>query len=346
MSSAYSRRDFLKVSGLALGALALNPWPPDDRTPVFRGRGRVTVHFIYIYREPDFKSERVGTAGRDTILRLLEEVDSPAGPVHNPRWYRIEAGYVHSAYLQRVEKAHASIPLDSLPAAGQLGEMSLPITQALVLKPQGDWQPLYRLYYQSVHWITGLRSGPDGAPWYELTDDWLHVRYFVPAAAVRPVQPEELTPLSPDVPAGHKRIEVSIASQTLTAFEGKEEVLHTTVSTGIPGMEPTPQDIPTATPQGSFHVEVKVPSRHMGDGHLTSDYEAYELPGVPWVSFFHPLGIGLHGTYWHDNFGRMMSHGCVNMRMAEAKWIYRWSSPVAVAGERHTIGLGTVIKIV
>lgn len=346
MSRTFSRRDFLKVSGLALGTLALRPWPPEDLAPVFRGRGRVTVHFIYVYREPNFKSERTDTAGRDTILRLLEEVNSPYGPVYNPRWYRIEEGYVHSAYIQRVEKAHASFPLESLPPGGLLGEMSLPVTTTMFQTRQGEWKPLYRLYYQSVHWITGLQAGPDGAPWYELTDDWLHVRYCVPASAVRPVRPEELTPLSPDVPPGRKRIEVSIASQTLTAYEGKEEVFHTTVSTGIPGMEPTPEDIPTETPQGSFHIEVKVPSRHMGDGHLTSDYEAYELPGVPWVSFFHPLGIGLHGTYWHDNFGRMMSHGCVNMRMEEAKWIYRWSSPVALPGERYTIGLGTAIKII
>jgi hypothetical protein len=65
----------------------------------------------------------------------------------------------------------------------------------------------------------------------------------------------------------------------------------------------------------------------MGDGGITADLNAYELVGVPWTTFFHPAGIAFHGTFWHDNFGTPMSQGCVNLRNADAKWLFRWCSP-------------------
>ena len=88
-----------------------------------------------------------------------------------------------------------------------------------------------------------------------------------------------------------------------------------------------------------------MPSRHMGDGELTDDIDAYELPGVPWVSFFHKDGYAFHGTYWHDNFGRKMSHGCVNMQNAAAKWLYRWSLPKIYPGEPYKRESGTLVII-
>jgi len=63
-----------------------------------------------------------------------------------------------------------------------------------------------------------------------------------------------------------------------------------------------------------------------------TDY--YYLPGVPWVQFFYnnevakSRGFSLHGTYWHNNFGHPMSHGCVNMRTEDAATIFAWTNPV------------------
>ena len=173
----------------------------------------------------------------------------------------------------------------------------------------------------------------------------LHVQYCVPASHIRPVLPEELTPISPAVPAQDKHIEVSLSQQTLTAFEGDQVVLRTQVSTGVPSNGPSPNGIPTVTPSGNFHIEVKLPSRHMGGGRLTSDVGAYELPGVPWVSFFHSTGVGFHGTYWHDNFGTRMSHGCVNMRNEDAKWLYRWANPIAAYQDWDRKGHGTYVRV-
>ena len=72
----------------------------------------------------------------------------------------------------------------------------------------------------------------------------------------------------------------------------------------------------------------------MGDGSLASDIDAYELVGVPWTSFFTETGgYAFHGTYWHDNFGVPMSRGCINMRPAEAKWLFRWAFPLSSPGD-------------
>ncbi len=83
----------------------------------------------------------------------------------------------------------------------------------------------------------------------------------------------------------------------------------------------------------------------MGNGQVTADIYAYELPGVPWVSYFHETGVAFHGTYWHDNFGNEMSHGCVNMTPAEAKWLFRWLTPPSEADARITKGYGTRVIV-
>jgi len=104
----------------------------------------------------------------------------------------------------------------------------------------------------------------------------------------------------------------------------------------------------TETPRGEFDISIKTPVRHMGDGALTSDILAYELPGVPWSTFFTETGVAFHGTFWHDNYGGRMSHGCVNMRVEEALWLYRWTTPAYPnePGKWHVIGFGTRIKVI
>jgi lipoprotein-anchoring transpeptidase ErfK/SrfK len=54
----------------------------------------------------------------------------------------------------------------------------------------------------------------------------------------------------------------------------------------------------------------------------------FDLPGVPWVTFIDQYGVSFHGTYWHNDFGRPRSHGCINLPSSAAKWIYRWTTPV------------------
>lgn len=352
MEPTFSRREVLKLGIIGAASIFASPaltfLRPDDEDLLRRiGRARIATQAIYIYQQPDFTSDRNGLLRRDQIIPIYEEVISEYGPAHNPRWYQTARGYVHSAYLQRVD--HASLCLqimEDVPDTGCLGEVTVAYTDTLRLVGKATWLPLYRLYYQSVHWITGIGNGPDNQPWYQITDDLLHVPFHIPATHMRPLQAGELTPISPKLAEEQKRIEINLDEQTLTAFEDQEVVLHTKVSTGIPTKGESPNGIPTDTPRGRFHIQTKMPSRHMGDGELTNDIEAYELLGVPWVCVFHVDGLALHGTYWHNNFGRRMSHGCVNLRNRDALWLYRWTTPVAGHQDWYSRGLGTRIDII
>jgi hypothetical protein len=349
VQTSISRREFLKIWGTSLGLVIPRHFrkylPPDeDLEPL--GIGRVTIRAIGLFEEPDISSPRLRWLERDKLVNIIKEVESPFGPKYNPLWYRLVGGYAHSAYIQRVESAHLNKPLEYIPKSGQLGEVTVPFTQSMVRLSSDYWQPAYRLYFGSLFWITNFLQGPDGQTWYELTDDRLRVQYCVPTSHIRPIPRKETMPLSPHVPESEKTIMVSIADQELLAFERSQLVFQTSISTGIPSRGPSPNGIPTDTPTGNFHISRKTPSRHMGDGILTNDLEAYELPGVPWVSFFHSYGIGFHGTYWHNNFGTWMSHGCVNMRNEDAKWLYRWTTPRISYSDWYKLGRGTLVQVI
>ena len=346
-----SRRGFLKFSGIILSSLVTKPGlfhlpPPDEELIIPIGKARVATNAIYRYQEPSFQSKRLGMITRDEIVNIYEEVFSSDGPSHNPRWYLLAGCYVHSGYLQRVEGAFLnSTQVKHLPKGGRLGEITVPISLSYRWRRVSGWEPLYRLYYQSLHWVTDIEGGPDGHPWYQLTDDLLHIHYHVPVKHVRLLPLADFRPISPKTHPEEKRIEVSIEDQLLLAYEGDLKVFSTKVSTGIPSKGTSPNGIPTDTPLGRFRVQSKMPCRHMGDGEITNDIEAYELIGVPWVTYFHKTGAAFHGTYWHNNFGRKMSHGCVNMEIEGAKWLYRWTTPVANSRDWYRRGLGTLVII-
>ncbi len=105
-----------------------------------------------------------------------------------------------------------------------------------------------------------------------------------------------------------KLILVVLREQRVYVYEDGKLLKNVLVSTGLPG---------TPTVQGDFRIYLKYKSQLMSG-------QGYYLPGVPWVMYFY-RDYGLHGTYWHKNFGRPMSHGCVNMPTDEAKWLYDWS---------------------
>jgi len=350
MTNNLTRREFLKLSGMGIGVLgsrSLSDWLPPGEKPKEEpiGIGRVTVHDVDVFAVPDIKSKPIGIRYRDSLVAIYEELLPPHAIPATPRWYRIMDGYIFSAYLQRVENRHLNTPLTKIPESGWLAEVTVPYTRAYRFTKSFGWVQLYRLYYQSVHWVTGVDEGPDKHLWYKITDELLHLDYFVPATHLRFVLPEELTPISPDVPPEKKRIEVSLAKQTLTAYEDDQIVLFTLISSGIPSPRRTSNGVPTSTPTGHFTIDLKMPSKHMGNGKLTASIEAYELPGVPWVCFFHETGVAFHGTYWHHNFGRRMSHGCINMHTEEAKWLYRWTTPPADSYTWEQKGHGTRVYV-
>ena len=328
MTRPISRREFLKLSLLTLGALAFNPFPvpAGERNYPSGMLGRVTVsNRVTVYREPDWNSPVVGYLNvKDQLIQLYYEIQSESGPAYNPLWYRVWGGFIHCAYIQRVRFNFNQI-LPGLPEIGHLCEVSVPYSQAYSYNQYRGWEKLYRLYYETTHRVIGLEKGPDGKTWYRIFGT-NGAEYMAPAEHLRPIPAAEMAPVAMDVPPELKRIEVNTTTQQLTAYQDKDVVLQTSVSTGLP-IRPDPNGIPWETPIGTFYIFEKRPSTHMGDGRLTGDPEAYELPGVPWTMYFTTDGVAFHGAYWHNNFGMQMSHGCINMRPPEARWLFRWATP-------------------
>jgi lipoprotein-anchoring transpeptidase ErfK/SrfK len=340
-----SRRDFLKLGGLSLGSLAFTP----SFSKLFNFEDgdlvRVATKSASVYSQPDDQSRIVSTWQRDELVHVYGEVTA-ATPVLNPIWYRVWGGYMHRAHLQKVKVLYNQTLPSLEEGTRRLVEVTVPFTQPWRYTKIYNWQELgFRLYYSSVHWIEAIEPGPTGESWYRVYDDLTGFPYNINPLHVRPIPLEELAPITPDVPLEKKRIEVNLTVQTLTAYENEKEVLKTLISSGIPNGRVDASKISTKTPSGEFRIMDKMPAKHMGDGNLFADLEDYELPGVPWTSFFTSQGHAFHGTYWHDNFGTPMSHGCVNMRTEEAKWLFDWVRPIAEIGKTYNRGYGTLVQI-
>jgi lipoprotein-anchoring transpeptidase ErfK/SrfK len=131
-------------------------------------------------------------------------------------------------------------------------------------------------------------------------------RLVIPGRGTTP--PPAPAPAPPGGNSG-RWIDVNLSTQRLTAYAGNTPVRSTLVSTGLPA---------TPTPTGRYRVYVKYVATLMsGPG--------YYLPNVPYTMYFY-RGYGLHGTYWHSNFGQPMSHGCINLPTPEAGWLFNWAS--------------------
>ncbi len=113
-----------------------------------------------------------------------------------------------------------------------------------------------------------------------------------------------------------KEIVVSVGRQAMWAYQDGMLVTATLVSTG------TASSIETTTPVGYYTILSKFREQTMQG---VIEDEAYKVPDVPWVMYFDNLGNALHGTYWHENFGIPMSHGCVNLPMNIAEYLYSWA---------------------
>ncbi len=113
----------------------------------------------------------------------------------------------------------------------------------------------------------------------------------------------------------NKRIEIDLSDQRLYAWEGDRLIYNFLVSTGKWGR----------TPAGDFRIWVKMRYCLMAGGsQALGTY--YYLPNVPYVMYFY-RDYGIHGTYWHSNFGHTMSHGCINMKTEEAEKLFWWAGP-------------------
>jgi hypothetical protein len=113
-------------------------------------------------------------------------------------------------------------------------------------------------------------------------------------------------------PSGERWVEVNLSSQYMRVWQGSTLISGTYVSTGRPGF---------ATPTGTYRTWLKYVRQDMS-GCIQG--ECYFVPAVPWVQYFTYQGHAIHGAYWHNNFGSVMSHGCVNLPVPFSEWLYYW----------------------
>jgi hypothetical protein len=334
-----SRRDFLKLAASGTLAFALKDLRIDRAiaaSPL--KQGRITLSGIPMYDLPTFNANKVHHFRRDEVVEITAvDENGEQGNPFNTAWYQVNGeGYTYSGWVHPVETNYQK-PLFDIPKSGRVGEITVPFSDTRVT-PYVYAKRGYRIYYGSTHWVKRfVVTREEKSIWYEIYDFHLRKSYYVPSHEMRIVPYEELSPLSPEVPAEEKSIVVDLDAQMVTAFEGEKMVFSERCSSGARGTE---------TPKGNFRTYHKGPSVHMtNQGDAVENI--YNLPGVPWCSFFTGLGHAFHGTYWHNDYGRPRSHGCVNLPSDAAKFLYRWSMPEVPPDAEyiHLPGQGTQIKI-
>ncbi len=299
-------------------------------------QGRVVYRSLIVRAAPAFSGVRVNSYPRDSVLDLTGQVFGGADGDYNRIWYQLgNEGFVYSGGVQPVDTV-LNDPLISIPETGVLGEISIPYADSVWAINHSPY-PGPRLYYGTTHWITALIVDQrDGSLWYKAYDNLYNSYDYTRPEWMKVVLPEEITPLSPQVPENEKHIKIYLDRQLLLAFEWNVLVYAARVATGQKNYE---------SPTGWFRTFHKRPTCHMTGG--ADDTSEFDLPGVPWDSYITDSGVAIHGTYWHNDFGHPHSHGCINMAPQDAKWIYRWTLPTVPPGERLLLepGVGTRVLI-
>lgn len=163
------------------------------------------------------------------------------------------------------------------------------------------------------------RDRDDGSRWVVASDGF--------AIAAQSVRVARALPRPVEVAEGEQWIHVDLATQVLVAYEGDRPVLATLVSSGKPGFEP---------PVGLFRVHKKYATVTMSGP--DPDAGTYTVEEVPWTMYYWG-SFALHGAYWHDEFGRVRSHGCTNLPPIDAHWLFHWSAPALAQGWHAAVGI-------
>ena len=341
-----SRRDFLKLSALGLGAVvyhpARGPFTQQD-FPQSGQLGRVvcasgTGCSIELKSRPDPESQTVSMLREDTVVPWLREVISPRPTYvfNNQRWVETPEGYIYGAYLQPVKNL-PNAPVEALQTTslgpGMWAEITIPYVDVRLERDPssnswvearlGEGLPL-RLYYSQVFWVDQVKTDDQGRVLYRVNPNFYGGvdMLWAAAEAFRPITPEDIAPIHPEVE--DKTIVIDANYQTLSCYEGKEEVYFCRVATGAKYNMSGEVVDKWATPVGEHRVSRKFISLQMAGGTTGA---GYDIPGIGWTIIFATGGVAIHSTFWHNNFGDPMSHGCVNVLPEDARWIFLWTQP-------------------
>jgi len=161
--------------------------------------------------------------------------------------------------------------------------------------------------YERVNLFATAKDS-DGKDWYMIgPNQWVKQTFLAKAQRI-------------DRPQGvsGQWVAVDLYEQTLVAYEDDTPVFATLISSGLPSHD---------THEGLFKIWAHLDHDAMSGA--TGAPSAYALQFVPWVMYFDG-GISLHGSYWHDLFGYRQSHGCVNMSISDARYIFNWTAKAPV----------------
>jgi lipoprotein-anchoring transpeptidase ErfK/SrfK len=299
-------------------------------TPEITENGRTVQYFGFGRFEfvPDDPSGnvvqfgKVGTEMRPFVVRRTAATPAVAEAATEARaWLPAADALAADPAVRYVEATGHTVSGDLLAFWTQTGEdayLGNPVSEPFVRNGV-----TYQMFERGR-----VAQEPGGWPYVLPAGELLAARYGIDTTPVAqadlPVYAESLwTPpaafananvdgVVPD-PNGQRRVLVSLSQQYAWAFQGDVVMWQGYVSTGLPQF---------ATPPGSFTVLTKYKTQTM-EGVLGGEY--YNVPDVPDILYFTNQGHAIHGTYWHNNFGVPMSHGCVNLPMDVAAWMYDWA---------------------
>jgi len=359
MSIDVTRRDFLKLSALGLGSLALPSRQQIDFQdfPQFERLGRVIAAGIPLHSRPTADSIVTRRLAEDEIIPVLHRVVGHRPFRINQNWVETLEGYVWSPEVQPVRNL-PNQPVPALPSTtlgdGMWVEVSVPYVNLQLANPpaRAPWlvnrlasgQPA-RFFYSQIVWIDQIKIVDDGQVLYRLNERFGYGdKFWAVAEAFRPLTAEEMSPIHPEME--DKRIRVDINEQTISCFEGNNEVYFARASTGAFLNNRGERVDGWGTPLGRHRIWRKAVSLPLSGGSAAT---GWDLPGVGWISLFVGSGVALHSTYWHNNFGVPTSRGCVNLRPVDALWTFRWTLPQVVYDPGDiTVGMpgGTLIEVI
>jgi hypothetical protein len=345
MKSQFSRREFLKYSAFA-AAGAFLPFKsgfsgPEWNFSIHRAYplGRVLYDQTVSYKTPDPDSDPASTFLRNDVIPISAPVAVKPNPALRDVWHQLEdESFIRARDIQPVDR-QLNTPLSEVSSYGQLAEITVPFTTALYRR-RTVRKPNQVFYYGSLHWIYELGKDSSDNLYYRVREDRWGDDYYIDARHMRVFESDELSPISADMDPGDKKIHISIKDQLVVAYEKDQPVFTSSMASGLLSDTKDYSTLP-----GSYKIDYKRPSRHM----LHSDrvgIDSSELFGVPWVTYFTNTGIAFHGTYWHNDFSRPRSHGCVNLPIPAARWIYQWTSPAVPPREKTYVSrYGTPVSV-
>jgi hypothetical protein len=258
---------------------------------------------------PDLESAADGAPDRELdpgwSVAIVEQRD-----VSGERWGRTTKGLWVA--LRELAPAHPS-PFHGAAVEGGKLDMAWVVADRASVWPSSDPPARAKPSGSRVRFERVRVLAEAGASVRVGAEEWMKLRDLARPALAAP--PAELAR------AGERWVDVDLATQTLVAYEGPRPVFATLVSTGR-----GPKGSDSATPPGVHRIWVKILTSDMANVEPDDPDANYSLQEVPYVQFF-DRAVALHGTYWHRDFGRVHSHGCVNLAPMDARWLFDFTEP-------------------